>query len=145
MNDVFLTGHHIRCAPGDEPDTILARIFAGDRPFCRMHPALGIPVFRMSGAEDESVPARRRALALLRDSAERAFGGGNHTFTKVKVPDGVEIMESFAIVSKVLQEIITLIVFVAFSAVAFHMPLRWNHAVACLLLIGAVYFVFGFK
>ena len=40
---------------------------------------------------------------------------------------------------------ITLVVFVGFSAVAFHMPLRWNHAVACLLLIGAVYFVFGFK
>ena len=34
---------------------------------------------------------------------------------------------------------------VAFSAIAFHMQLRWNHAVACLLLIGAVYFVFGFK
>ena len=24
-------------------------------------------------------------------------------------------------------------------------PLRWNHFVACLLLIAAVYFVFGFK
>lgn len=82
MNDVFLTGHHIRCAPGDEPDTILARIFAGDRTFCRMHPALGIPVFRMSGAEDEAVPARRRALALLRDSAERAFGSDLPYFAK---------------------------------------------------------------
>ena len=46
---------------------------------------------------------------------------------------------------KVIQEVITLMVFVIFSAVAFHMPLRWNHIVACLLLIGAVYFVFGFK
>ncbi len=46
---------------------------------------------------------------------------------------------------KVIQEIITLLVFIVFSAIAFHMPLRWNHAVACLLLIGAVYFVFGFK
>ena len=46
---------------------------------------------------------------------------------------------------KVIQEVITLVVFVAFSAIAFQMPLRWNHAVACLLLIGAVYFVFGFK
>ena len=46
---------------------------------------------------------------------------------------------------KVIQEVITLLVFIAFSAIAFHMPLRWNHAVACLLLIGAVYFVFGFK
>ena len=46
---------------------------------------------------------------------------------------------------KVIQEVITLVVFVVFSAIAFHMPLRWNHMVACLLLIGAVYFVFGFK
>ena len=46
---------------------------------------------------------------------------------------------------KVIQEVITLVVFIVFSAIAFHMPLRWNHAVACLLLIGAVYFVFGFK
>lgn len=46
---------------------------------------------------------------------------------------------------KVIQEVITLLVFILFSAIAFHMPLRWNHAVACLLLIGAVYFVFGFK
>ena len=46
---------------------------------------------------------------------------------------------------KVIQEVITLLVFVAFSAIAFHMELKWNHLVACLLLVGAVYFVFGFK
>ena len=46
---------------------------------------------------------------------------------------------------KVIQEVITLVVFVVFSAVAFHMPLRWNHMVACVLLIASVYFVFGFK
>ena len=46
---------------------------------------------------------------------------------------------------KVIQEVLTLVVFVIFSAVAFNMPLRWNHFVACLLLIAAVYFVFGFK
>jgi len=46
---------------------------------------------------------------------------------------------------KVIQEVITLVVFVVFSALAFHMQLRWNHAVACILLIAAVYFVFGFK
>ncbi len=46
---------------------------------------------------------------------------------------------------KVIQEVITLVVFIIFSALAFHMPLRWNHFVACLLLIAAVYFVFGFK
>ena len=46
---------------------------------------------------------------------------------------------------KIIQEVITLMVFVIFSAIAFHTQLRWNHAVACVLLIGAVYFVFGFK
>jgi uncharacterized protein (DUF486 family) len=46
---------------------------------------------------------------------------------------------------KVIQEVITLVVFVVFSAIAFHLELRWNHVIACLLLIGAVYFVFGFK
>ena len=46
---------------------------------------------------------------------------------------------------KVIQEVITLVVFIVFSAVAFHMQIRWNHLVACVLLIGAVYFVFGFK
>ena len=46
---------------------------------------------------------------------------------------------------KVIQEVITLVVFVIFSSSAFHMELRWNHFVACLLLIAAVYFVFGFK
>ena len=46
---------------------------------------------------------------------------------------------------KVIQEVITLVVFVVFSAIAFHMELKWNHFVACLLLIAAVYFVFGFK
>ena len=46
---------------------------------------------------------------------------------------------------KIIQEVITLTVFVIFSAIAFHLQLRWNHIVACVLLIGAVYFVFGFK
>ena len=46
---------------------------------------------------------------------------------------------------KVIQEVITLVVFVAFSALAFNMPLRWNHLAACFCLIAAVYFVFGFK
>lgn len=46
---------------------------------------------------------------------------------------------------KVLQEVITLTVFVAFSALAFHTQLRWNHLVAALCLVAAVYFVFGFK
>ena len=46
---------------------------------------------------------------------------------------------------KVIQEVITLVVFIAFSALAFHTPLRWNHMIAAILLVGAVYFVFGFK
>ncbi len=46
---------------------------------------------------------------------------------------------------KVIQEVITLVVFVVFSVIAFHMQVRWNHIVAGLCLIMAVYFVFGFK
>ncbi len=43
---------------------------------------------------------------------------------------------------KVIQEVITLVVFALFSVVAFHTHLRWNHVVAALLLVAAVYFVF---
>jgi uncharacterized protein (DUF486 family) len=46
---------------------------------------------------------------------------------------------------KILQEVITLVVFVVFSVIAFHMQIKWNHIVAALCLIAAVYFVFGFK
>ena len=46
---------------------------------------------------------------------------------------------------KVIQEVITLLVFAVFSMIAFHAELRWNHFVAALCLIAAVYFVFGFK
>ena len=46
---------------------------------------------------------------------------------------------------KVIQEVITLVVFAIFYSIAFHVQLRWNHAVACVFLIAAVYFVFGFK
>ena len=46
---------------------------------------------------------------------------------------------------KVIQEVITLTVFVIFSMVAFHTELRWNHLVAAVFLILAVYFVFRFK
>ena len=44
-----------------------------------------------------------------------------------------------------MQEVITLIVFIAFSMLAFHIQLRWNHLVAAGFLVLAVYFVFGFK
>lgn len=44
---------------------------------------------------------------------------------------------------KVMQEVITLVVFVVFSVIAFNdFQLRWNHFAAMLLLIGAVYLVF---
>lgn len=44
---------------------------------------------------------------------------------------------------KVMQEVITLVVFVGFSVIAFNdFQLRWNHFAAMLLLVGAVYLVF---
>lgn len=44
---------------------------------------------------------------------------------------------------KVMQEVITLIVFVIFSLVAFEgTVIRWNHILAFVLLIAAVYLVF---
>ena len=46
---------------------------------------------------------------------------------------------------KILQEVITLVVFVVFSVIAFNMHIKWNHIAAALCLVAAVYFVFGFK
>ena len=43
---------------------------------------------------------------------------------------------------KVMQEVITLIVFGVFVTFYFHLHLRWNHAVAALCLVAAVFFVF---
>lgn len=44
---------------------------------------------------------------------------------------------------KVMQEVITLVVFVIFSMMAFdNFHLRWNHYLAMLLLVAAVYLVF---
>ncbi len=44
---------------------------------------------------------------------------------------------------KVVQEVITLIVFTIFSLIFFkNIEFRWNHLVAFALLIGAVYFIF---
>lgn len=44
---------------------------------------------------------------------------------------------------KVMQEVITLVVFVIFSLIAFEgFSLKWNHVLAFLMLIGAVYLVF---
>ena len=44
---------------------------------------------------------------------------------------------------KVMQEVITLVVFVIFSLIAFEgTEIRWNHILAFVLLIAAVYLVF---
>lgn len=44
---------------------------------------------------------------------------------------------------KIIQEVITLVVFVLFSTIAFkNEPLKWNHLAAFICLILAVYFVF---
>lgn len=43
---------------------------------------------------------------------------------------------------KVIQEVITLVVFVVFSYVAFQTELKWNHLVGFLFLVLAVYFIF---
>lgn len=44
---------------------------------------------------------------------------------------------------KIIQEVITLIIFIGFSTLAFkNETLQWNHIAACVCLIMAVYFVF---
>jgi uncharacterized protein len=44
---------------------------------------------------------------------------------------------------KIIQEVVSLVVFTAFAVLAFKTEtLRWNHAVAFMLLVLAVYFVF---
>lgn len=44
---------------------------------------------------------------------------------------------------KVIQEVMTLIIFVLFVRIFFSgEPLTWNHAVAAVFLVGAVYFAF---
>ncbi len=43
---------------------------------------------------------------------------------------------------KIMQEVITLVVFAAFAMIYLRENPRWNHIVACALLVGAVYFAF---
>lgn len=43
---------------------------------------------------------------------------------------------------KVIQEVITLVVFTVFSVIAFRTELRWNHLAAFVCLVLAVYFIF---
>lgn len=46
---------------------------------------------------------------------------------------------------KVIQEVLTLIVFGVFVVTYMGEPLRWNHLVSFFFLVAAVYFVFGFR
>ncbi len=46
---------------------------------------------------------------------------------------------------KILQEVITLGVFVPFAVFYMHEPLRWNHYVAAFFLLMAVVFIFAFR
>lgn len=43
---------------------------------------------------------------------------------------------------KVIQEIITLVVFGVFTTLYFHQQLRWNHAAAAGCLVAAAFFIF---
>ena len=45
---------------------------------------------------------------------------------------------------KVIQEVITLVVFCGFSVLYLREQLRWNYVVGFLFILGAVAFVFGF-
>lgn len=45
---------------------------------------------------------------------------------------------------KIMQEVITLLVFTVFSVLYLREDLRWNYLVGFVLIVGAVYFVFGF-
>jgi len=46
---------------------------------------------------------------------------------------------------KVIQEVLTLLVFAVFVVTYMGEPLRWNHLVSFFFLVAAVYFVFGFR
>lgn len=43
---------------------------------------------------------------------------------------------------KIIQEVITLAVFIPFAIFYMRQPISWNYLWACLCMIGAVYFVF---
>jgi hypothetical protein len=43
---------------------------------------------------------------------------------------------------KILQEVITLLVFVPFAAIYMNQPLKWDYLYAAMCMTGAVYFIF---
>ncbi|MDE1170572.1 MAG: DMT family protein [Verrucomicrobium sp.] len=56
---------------------------------------------------------------------------------------GAQVFSGYQL--KILQEIITLVVFVGFARAVFGEGMRWNYAVSFLFLAGAAYFAFGFS
>jgi uncharacterized protein (DUF486 family) len=56
---------------------------------------------------------------------------------------GFQTMDGYQL--KILQEIITLIVFVVFARVVLGEHMRWNHMVAFGFLAGAAWFAFAYK
>ena len=45
---------------------------------------------------------------------------------------------------KIIQEVITLSVFIVFSISYLHEPFRWNYCIGFLFMLGAVFFLFRF-
>lgn len=43
---------------------------------------------------------------------------------------------------KILQEVITLLIFVPFAVIYMNQPLKWDYLYAALCMMGAVYFIF---
>lgn len=46
---------------------------------------------------------------------------------------------------KIIQEVISISVFMIFALGFLREPFRWNYAISFLLILGAVYFAFAFK
>ena len=56
---------------------------------------------------------------------------------------GFKVLDGYQL--KILQEIITLVVFVVFAKLVLGEDLKWNYMVSFLFLGGAAYFAFAFK
>ena len=56
---------------------------------------------------------------------------------------GFKILDGYQL--KILQEIITLVVFVVFAKLVLGEDLKWNYMVSFALLAGAAWFAFAFK
>jgi uncharacterized protein (DUF486 family) len=56
---------------------------------------------------------------------------------------GFQVVDGYQL--KIIQEIITLLVFVVFAKFVLGEDMRWNHMVAFAFLAGAAFFAFAFK